>query len=325
MRVFVTGGSGFAGGHIVEGLVARGHDVHAMARSDRSAGVVQAFGATPSRCELGAVPPEALEGVDAVVHAAAFVEEYGSRAQFEQANVEGTRQLLEACAQGGVARFVHIGTEAVLFDGADLLDLDESHPIPARHRYLYSETKAAAENMVLAANRAGFVAISLRPRWIWGPRDASLLAGLVERVRSGGFAWVDGGRALTSTCHVRNLVHAVDLALTRGQGGQAYFVADAGTRTVREHVTGLLATQGVTPPSRSLPGALLRPLGEGVEGLWRALGVRSAPPITGLAAMLMSRSVTVRTTKAERELGYAPVVSYEDGLVELTREPGGSP
>ena len=91
------------------------------------------------------VRPEHLEGVDAVVHCAAFVEEWGTRAQFWEANVEGTTQLLSAARDAGVKRFVHIGTEAALFAGGDLVDVDETHPLPAKQRYLYSETKAEAE------------------------------------------------------------------------------------------------------------------------------------------------------------------------------------
>src|SRR5690606_10331258 len=129
-----TGASGFVGGHLAEAL-SKEHEVAAMARSEASAAKVRAYGARPVSCALGQVDREHLAGVDVVIHAAARVEDWGTRAEFWAANVDGTRQLVEAAKAAGVRRFIHIGTEAVLFAGHDLVDVDESAPYPARHRF----------------------------------------------------------------------------------------------------------------------------------------------------------------------------------------------
>ncbi len=318
MKVFITGGSGFVGGHVIERLAAR-HEVRAMARSERSAAAVRAFGATPVTCDLDSLDASHLAGVDAVVHCAAYVEEWGTRDDFWKGNVDGTTRALDAARRAGVGRFVHIGTEAALFDGRDLVDIDETYPYPTRQRYLYSETKAEAERRVLAASAPGFAALSLRPRLVWGPRDASVLPAVLRMARDGAWAWLDGGRQRTSTVHVRNVALGVELALAAGRGGEAYFVADEGTRTMREFLGALAATQGVALPERSMPGALARPLASAVEGVWRALGVRKAPPMTAFAIAMMSRTVTVKTDKARAELGYAPAVSVAEGLAAMPR------
>jgi nucleoside-diphosphate-sugar epimerase len=106
-------------------------------------------------------------------------------------------------------------------------------------------------------------------------------------------------------------------AAERGAGGRAYFVADDERSTMRAFFTRLLATRGVTAPDRSAPGALLRPLARAVEGLWRLLRRRTEPPLSAFAIAMMSRSVTVRTDRARRELGWSPVISVEEGLREL--------
>ena len=318
MKVFVTGGSGFVGGHVIEALVADGVEVLAMARSDRSASAVAAFGATPVRCDLDNLAPAHLAGADAVVHCAAYVEEWGTREQFWRGNVDGTTRALAAAREAGVPRFLHIGTEAAVFDGGDLVDIDETHPYPAKQRFLYSETKAEAERRVLAANAPGFTTISLRPRLVWGPRDTSVLPAILQRAKEGNFAWVDGGRPLTSTVHVANVAAAVRLALTRGQGGQAYFIADDGTRTYRDFLTALAATRGFALQGPSLPGTLVRAAAAVVEGLWRLVGAKSPPPLTRFAVGMMAATVTVRTDRARAELGYAPVISVEEGLAALS-------
>lgn len=322
MRIFVTGGSGFVGGHVIEALVARGHEVRAMARSDASARTVERYGAEAVRCALGAVEPAHIigddeAGCDAVVHCAAFVEEWGTREQFWTGNVEGTAQLLAAARDAGVRRFIFIGTEAALFDGHDLVGVDEETPYPARQRFLYSETKAEAERRVLAANAPGFTTISIRPRLVWGPRDATVLPVIVEMANAGRFTWIDHGRARTSTTHVANLAHAVALALEAGRGGEAYFVADEGERSMHDFLSALARTRGVTLPERSISGALARTLAALVEGTWRLFRLRRRPPLTRFTASMMSASVTVRTDKAGAELGYAPIVSVDEGLAAL--------
>lgn len=319
MRVFVTGGSGFVGGHVIEALVAEGHEVRAMARSPRSAEAVEGFGAASVRCSLDEVEARHLEGCDAVVHCAARAEEWGTRAQFWEANVEGTTRVLDAARDAGVTRFVHIGSEAALFDGGALEGVDETAPYPSRQRFLYSETKAEAERRVLAANGEGFTTISLRPRFVWGPRDTSVLPAVLRMKDS--WTWLDGGAARTSTTHVKNVAHAVSLALTHGRGGEAYFVADDGERTLREFLSELAETQGVTLADRSLPGAVARPMASALECVWRVARAESPPPLTRFAAAMMSRTVTVDTTKARRDLGYAPVTTVSEGLAALRREP----
>ncbi|MFV8750959.1 NAD-dependent epimerase/dehydratase family protein [Nannocystaceae bacterium ST9] len=321
MHVFVSGGSGFVGGHAIEGLVARGHEVRAMARSEATAATVEGFGARAVRCSLDDVAAEHLAECDAVVHCAAFVEEWGTRAQFEAGNVEGTRRMLAAARAAQVRRFIHIGTEAVLFDGHDLIDVDETRPYPIRQRYLYSETKAEAERLVLAADDPSMSALSLRPRLIWGPRDATVLPAILRMHAAGDFAWIDQGRHRTSTTHVLNLVHAIGLALELpGEarvGGKAYFVLDEGTRSHREFLSALVATQGAQLGDRSVPGWLINAAAALIEGGWRLFGVQRRPPMTRFAIAMMSCTVTLRDDRARRELGYAPVISVEQGLAEL--------
>ena len=288
-----------------------------MSRSPASDASVQSLNATPVRCALGAVSSEILAGCSAVIHCAAFVKQWGTRRQFWTTNVEGTSQLLDAARRAGVRRFIHIGTEAALFRGQHLWNVDEEYPYPKRTPFLYSETKAAAERAVLAANAPGFETISVRPRFVWGPGDVTILPVLEAMVRSGRFVWIEHGRARTSTTHIANLVHGVTLAMNHGRGGNVYFIADEGVTTMREFLTALLATRGVTPPARSIPGWLARGAGAAAELFWRMTRAASEPPLTRFAASIMSRDCTIRIDKARRELGYVPQISRAEGLTAL--------
>ncbi|TNE85984.1 MAG: NAD-dependent epimerase/dehydratase family protein [Deltaproteobacteria bacterium] len=316
MRIFVTGGSGFVGGHVIERLV-RSHEVRAMARSDISASIVEAFGATAVRCSLEDITAEHLAGVDAVIHVAAAVDEFAPLAHYEAMNVEGTRRVLEAARAAGVKRVVNIATNATVFDASGQHGVDETAPLTTLKHFHYGTTKAAAEALVLAANDDQMTTLSLRPCFIWGPRDTTLVPALQRMVAEGSFVWVDRGRTRVSTTHIDNLVHAVACALVGGQGGHAYFVADEDETTMRVFMRDLASSVELELPDRSVPGWLVRGLAAALETWWVAAGWSGLPPVTRTAAWLMSADMTVNTSRARAELGWEPVVTREAAVDEL--------
>ena len=175
--VFVTGGSGFIGGHLIDRLHADGHQVRALARSPSAAERVRARGAEPVDGDLAdlAAMRSGAEGCELAFHAAATLGDWGTREEFERGNVEGTNNALRASSQAGVRRFVHVGTEAALLAGEPLVNVDETAPLRPDSPALYSSTKARAEQAVLAANAEGFETVVVRPRFVWGVGDTTLL------------------------------------------------------------------------------------------------------------------------------------------------------
>ncbi|HWX73851.1 MAG TPA: NAD-dependent epimerase/dehydratase family protein [Solirubrobacteraceae bacterium] len=316
---FVTGGSGFIGGRLIERLCADGHEVRALARSPAAAERVRARGAEPIAGELGDVAAmrAGAEGCELAFHAAATLGDWGAAEEFERGNVQGTRNALQACADAGVRRFVHVGTEAGLMAGQPLHDVDETAPLRPDSPALYSATKARAERLVLEASSEGFQTVVVRPRFVWGVGDTTLLPALVELVESGRFSWIGGGRHLTAVTHVENTVHGLVLAAARGVPGNAYFVTDGEPVVFREFVAELLATQGLEAPTRSIPAWLGRALAGAGERAWRALPLRGRPPLTRFAFWVSSQECTIRIEKARAQLGYAPVKTIASGLAEL--------
>ena len=106
----------------------------------------------------------------------------------------GTANVIEACRAAGVRRLVHVGTEAALMAGEPLVNVDENAPLRPDSPALYSSTKAKAEQLVRAANGDGLETVVIRPRFVWGRGDTTLLPALIELVRSGRFRWIGGGR-----------------------------------------------------------------------------------------------------------------------------------
>ena len=317
MKIFVTGASGFVGGAVTRHLAAKGHEVFAMSRSASSDAKIVAAGGTPVRCDLESVAAEHLQGADAVIHSAAFVEAWGPQDAWHRFNVLGTQRVLDAANDAGVKRFIHIGTEAAIVYGQDIHDADESYPLAPQSPYPYCATKAQAEERVLDANAPGFETIVLRPRLIWGPGDTTLMPVIETMAAAGKWVWIDGGEAMTSSSHIDNLVHGIELALDRGTPGNAYFILDDGTVSMREMITAMAAAKGLALPDKSIPGWLAAMIGAACETIWRVFGIKGEPPLTRHAAMVMRRNCTLNGGKAKAQLGYTPVITREQGMTAL--------
>lgn len=313
----VTGGSGFVGGRLIERLVAKGYQVRALARSDDAIRIVQKKGAQPVRGSLNDVASlaSAARGCDAVIHVAAYFKLWGDLAEFERSNVKGTANLLQAAASASVRRFVQLGAAAVVMgDMAPMLRADESLPRQERSWAPYSASKARSEALVLAANRDGvFETVVVRPPMIWGA-GMPVLDHMIETVKAGQFRWVGTGSQAMSTAHVDNVCHALELAVEKGRGGEAYFVSDGTDTTLKGLISGLLRTRGIEPPRASAPLPVAWVMAGVMEWVWRTFSRQGEPPITRQMLRLIGKPFTLDIGKAQRELGYRPEVSSEQGL-----------
>lgn len=320
-QVFVTGGSGYVGRNLIRRLVADGHAVVALARSPASAAAIESLGARAAAGDIldRASLEAGMAGCRWLVHAAADTGHGGFSAGQHRTNLEGTRHVFEAARAAGIERAVHLSTEAVLLSGRPLVRANESTPIPARHAGSYSASKAAAERMALSLSSAACPVVVVRPRFVWGRDDTTALPQLVAAARSGQLVWIAGGGYLTSTTHVDNAVEGILRALRHGRGGEAYFVTDGEPLPFRTFVSQLLERAGVTPPTNSVPRWLVAAMARLGDGLERLSGGRLHPPIGGQAYGTVGVEVTLDITKAERELGYRPVITREAGLATIER------
>jgi nucleoside-diphosphate-sugar epimerase len=316
---FVTGGSGFVGGALIRRLAGEGWTVRALARSDRSARSVEAAGAESVRGDLDDVNAmrAGADGADVFHHAAAKVEDFGDPADFQRVTVQGTKNALEAARDAKVRRFVHVGTEAALMAGQPLVNVDETAPLRPDSPAPYPWSKAKAEQAVRDANGNGLETVVVRPRFVWGHGDTTLLPEIVAMTKKGQFAWIGGGGQLTATTHIDNTVEGLVLAAERGKPGGVYFVTDGDPVVFREFVSELIRTQGVEPPTRTLPLGVARAVAAGAEGAWKLLRRKDRPPLTRFTVWVSALECTINDSRAREELGYREVKTREQGFDEL--------
>ena len=322
MKVLVTGGAGFLGGALVRSLVAQGHEVRSFSRGDHPE--VAAAGAQPCRGDLADVVAlgHAMSGCETVFHVAARVGGWGPAAEYHQTNVVGTENVIKACRSAGVARLVYTSTPSVVHTGGDIEGGDESLPYATHFTASYPRTKAEAERLVLAANGAGLATVALRPHLVWGPGDPQLLPRLLARARAGRLRIVGDGQKLVDTTFIDNAVAAHLLAAERlgpqaACAGQAYFIAQGEPLPSQELLNAFLGVAGLAPETRKIPAAVAWWVGALAELSFHLLRRQDEPPLTRFAAEQLSTAHWYDLTAARRDLGYEPVVSMEQGLVQL--------
>lgn len=314
---FVTGGTGFLGARLVQQLVGQGWNVRALHRSQADAARLRALGAEPIRGDLGDASSLCIgmKGVEVVFHAAALFKMWAPKADFERVNVDGTRNMLAAAKAEHVERFVQISASGVVMGKRrDMTGVTEDEPLAFPSWAPYLASKARAEQLVLEADDpTGMRTSVILPPLIWGA-DMPMLDDTIRSVKAGQFAWPGGGQALMSTSHVDNVCHAAILAAGKALGGRAFFITDGEDRTLREVMASLLATRGVDPGNRSAPLPVAWFMAMMLEGVWRTFDLKGQPPLTRQMLRMIGYDFTLSDRRARQELGYAPIVTWEDGL-----------
>lgn len=311
MKVLVTGGTGFVGGHAAAEIIRAGHEVRLLVR--RPEQVARTFGPLAVEPPVDVVPGDvtdaasvtkALEGCEAVVHAAAvFSVDPRQRATIEATNVAATRLVLGTALERGLDPIVHISSYGALLPvSSGRIDPDTP---PGEGVGTYSRSKAESERLVRALQERGKPAVSVMPGSVWGPHDpyfgessqtvVSYLKGTFRFVSADGFLPI---------VDVRDLAVGIAATLRPGLGPRRYLMA--GTPVSSAQFTAALAEMTGTDRRRvAMPSnligataALLRP----VE--------RFAPTRLPLTSEMISIGLQpireVDDSRAIRELGFEP-------------------
>lgn len=321
MKVLVTGGGGFLGAAIVRQLLARGDQVRVLNRSHYPS--LQALGVDCRQGDISdaSAVSAAVEGVDAVIHVAAKAGPGLYRRDFEAANVQGTEHVISACHKAGVGVLVHTSSPSVVHSGQDIEGGDETLPLAAHFNAPYPATKAEAERRVLAANGPSLRTCALRPHLIWGPGDNQLLPRLRQKNAAGRLR-LPAPEKRIDTVYIDNAAEAHVLALDNLMGvgtaaGKVYFISNGEPIENGKMIAQLLQAVGDEPRIRRVAPALAMTLAAVVEAVWRLLRRRSDPPLSRFVVEHLATAHWYDLSAAERDLGYRPRISVDQGLGRL--------
>ncbi len=322
MKALVTGGGGFLGRGIVAQLRARGDQVTVLSR--RRHPQVEALGATSVQWDLTRSEGLAnvVAGHDVVFHVASMVGPWGDRQDFLDVNVRGTENLVDACRAAGVQRLVYTSSPSVTFgpepaDGATEADC----PYPDEFGGPYPESKALAEQVVMAANSPELATTSLRPHLIYGPEEPHMLPRILQRHQAGRLKRVGDGRNTVSLTFRENAaaahLQAADaLAPGSPNAGKSYFVNDPEPVVLWDWIDRFLGGLDMHPVKGQVSLGLALGVGGLLEWVWRIFRLRGEPPMTRFAAFGLGTTHWYRCTAAEQDFGFHCPVSGEEGLAQ---------
>jgi nucleoside-diphosphate-sugar epimerase len=316
-RFLITGATGCVGSNLAAACAERGIPAAALVRPTSQTADLEKLGLAVHRGELTdpALLRRALADADVVVHCAAKVGDWGPVEEYRATNVEGLRALLDACRERPLKRFVHISTLGV-YAARDHHGTDETEPLPERHFDGYTQSKVEAERLALDYQRQFGVPVTvLRPGFVYGLRDRTVLPPVAERMRKGQLMYVGSADGAMNTIFVGNLVAAILLAAEAPAAvGQVYNVTDGEPVSKRRFFEAIADGLGLPRPKHTVPMWLGRFSAPLAEGLARMLMFKTAPRITRARLKLLALNLDFSIEKAKRDLGYAPRVSFADGM-----------
>ncbi|MCA1844971.1 MAG: NAD-dependent epimerase/dehydratase family protein [Actinobacteria bacterium] len=318
MLAFVTGGTGFVGGRLVDALLEGGHKVRALVRDPARAPLLQRSGVELVRGDLARPDglDEAVAGAAVAFHCAGLVGDWLRPDEAQRVNVEGTRVLLAACAAAGAARVVYLSSLSVYGLGQHR-GTDESAPL----RYsggsdAYIDSKIDAERMVrMYVDRAGPEVVILRPGFIYGPGDRLFLPKVLAALGGGQFAYVGDGTKLLNLSYVDDVAAAMLLAATvPAAAGQTYNVTDGTETSLRDFVEFLCRELGIPAPTKRIPPPVAFAACYAAEALARARRAKQAPRLSRGRMRFLYYNQLYSGDKARRQLGYRPRYTYREGI-----------
>jgi nucleoside-diphosphate-sugar epimerase len=308
MRVAVTGATGFIGGNVARRLAEAGHEVLGLGRrtgADLPGAICYRnwdLGDPTSR------PPDGLRGVDAVVHTAAHVADWGDEGLFRSVTVEGTRRLIAAC---GGARLVVVGSASVYDPYRGHLGACEDEAPVHRYRNAYARTKADQERLV---RRDRPDAVILRPHAVYGPGDQTLLPRLIAARRRGHLLLPGGGRCVMSITNVATLVDVIVAAIEQPTVHGPLNVADATPVRVCDLLDAAFAALGRPTRIVNIPMPLAWMAAGFFERTYGLARRESPPPLTTYAVSHLAWPFVLNLQRLEDQLGMRPDRHYADYL-----------
>ncbi len=321
--LFITGATGLVGSHAVEEALKRGFRVKALVRGSSDTRWLDEWGVEKVAGDLE--DAEALrrgvDGADWVFNCAAKVGDWGSLEEFRRLNVAALKLLLDAASDAKVSKFVHVSSLGV-YEGRDHFGTDETTPPAAEALDGYTRSKVEAEALALTyVKERGLPLTVVRPGFIYGERDRTVLPKLIHSLTTGRFAYFGSGDQALNCIYVKNLVHAIFLAAESPDSvGEVFNVTD-GPRVSKKQFIGRVAElAGVKPPRRRIPLWLAWTLAVLLERRAKRKGLTTPPLVNKARYKFLGLNLDYSIEKARKVLGYEPPFTTEQGLVAAMTE-----
>jgi nucleoside-diphosphate-sugar epimerase len=317
MKSLVTGATGFLGGALTHRLHGMGWDVTALGRNPIRLNELEDEGIRPLRLDITkkAGLADAFKGQEVIFHCAAFPSPWGNFEKFYQANVIGTRNVVQACLENEVKRLVYVSTPSIYFDYNSRLNVKENDPLPEPISN-YAATKLLAEEEIDKGFAAGLAVVSIRPRALFGEGDTVIFPRLLSRLKSGRLPILGDGENIVDLTYVENVVDALLLCAESPSNtlGKKYNISNGEPVKIWELVNRICDSLNMPRPKRRISYKTANAAAAAIEFVYSLIPRSPEPPLTRLTVSMLAHSTTLDISAAKAELGYQPKVSVEEGV-----------
>lgn len=316
--LLITGATGLVGSHVAEKARKLNLRTRALVRKDSDTRLLDEWGVEKSFGEMTDAESlqKAVQGVTIVIHCAAKVGDWGPVDEYRAVNVRAVENLLAAAESAGTLKqFIHVSSLGV-YEGRDHHGTDETTAPSTTGLDGYTLTKVEAEQVVLRHIREKKLPATLiRPGFIYGPRDRTVLPRLLERLKKGQVKFFGSGEQLMNNTFVGNLVDAIFLSLNNPKAlGEIFIITDGILVSKKEFITTAAREAGYKLPTGSVPLGVAKVLTSLCEGLYRLLKKKEAPLLSKARYKFLGLNLDFCIDKARRVLGYEPAVPFAEAM-----------
>ncbi|MEW6097203.1 MAG: NAD-dependent epimerase/dehydratase family protein [bacterium] len=313
VKILITGGTGFIGKHLVKTLCKKEHTVKVLVRKSSDVSWLKELNA---ELVYGDILNEeslfkACEGIEVVYHLSAKLGQW--RVQEEEiyrVNVEGTKNLLDACLKNRISQFVFCSTPGVIGKTGDKAAKED---LPYNPPYIYEKTKVEAEKLVIKYHREKGLPITIiRPDFVYGPHDLRRLK-LYRALKNNKFLIVGNGKAYLHPTYIDDVIQGFELVMNNPKAnGEIYNIAGPRPLTVNEYVETICEVLKVRVPRFKVPKIVAKGAALVLEGLSYFTG--KEPFISQSKINFLTISHGSDISKAKTQLGYSPQFEFKEGI-----------
>lgn len=320
MKILVTGATGGLGLQIIEdwcqkkdrSLLALGRKTERLAPFEKKIAI--------QKCSLSDTEAlsSACAGQDTVIHCAALSSNWGSYEEFYEANVQGTKNILEASVLAQVKRFILISSPSVYISNKNRLNIRESDPLPTVFINHYAATKKMSEDLALWYHQRGLPVIILRPQAILGLHDQVLLPRFLKLAKKGIFPIFGDGENQMDLTSAKNVVDAIEKACFAPleATGEIYNITNGEPVKLYPALKSFIEALGFKTKDVRIPYSVAMTIAMGFESFYKAFR-GSEPPITQFTVCALGLSRTLNIEKSKLKLGYEPQIPLQQTLSEI--------
>ena len=309
--ILITGGSGFLGSNLAKFLHKKSYKVITISRRINQQLLELGIQSDSSDIrDINSLEPYFKQGIDVIFHTAAIADISGKRKNFEQINIQGTKNLVELAKKYGVKYFINTSSPSVISTKKDIINGRESD-LPYSSSYLadYPRTKAIAEQWVHNQCDEKFYAISLRPHIIWGIGDTHIIPRIIEIAKLKKMKKIGSKENIVDMCHIYNAVYAHYLAMKKLTQNpllskNVYFVSDQNPVNLWQWINELLTQLNITPITSSVPYPIAYCTGMILELLYKLFPIKKPITMTRFAANQLATSHYFNPQKIQKDLGF---------------------